>query len=538
MLYGNGYDSDKAAENCVVHLDTKSAPRVLWCGEDLNEYKMPAGTRVIYAKPPIPGLRDRKAAIRRAIDNPENMDPLSSLLRPGMKLTIAIDDISLPLPMMMLPDIRQTVLEIVLDLAASKGVTDIHIILAIAFHRRMTMAEMRRCVGQKIFDEFYPDRYYNHDGEDPNGMVELGKTAHGERVRLNKRAADSDLLIYVNINLVPMDGGHKSVGVGLCDYPTLQAHHTPQAIAASDSYMDPKRSELMRSADRIGKMIDKQLTVFHIETAMNNRMFDNISAFLGRNEGTYSAIDKVKLKTAQFALSQMPVKMKRKIYFSIPAPYEMIGVHAGETEVTHDKILQYCYDQYCIPVQGQSDVMIAGITFISPYNVNSIMNPLLVRVMALGYIFNLYRNMPIVKKNGVMIITHPCYDEFDPLFHPSYIEFFNRILPETRDSGVMQKKYEESFAKDPTYIKMYREGNAYHGVHPFYMWYWAENGQQHVGKIIVVGASNKRVPAMLGWETARNMEEALDMAQSYIGRKPSVSLVHVPPILMTDVFSL
>ena len=143
--------------------------------------------------------------------------------------------------------------------------------------------------------------------------------------------------------------------------------------------------------------------------------------------------------------------------------------------------------------------------------------------------------MPVVKKNGVMIVTHPCYDEFDPVFHPSYIEFFNRILPETRDSLVVQQKYEESFAKDPAYIKMYREGNAYHGVHPFYMWYWAENGQRHIGKIIVVGADNRRVPAMLGWDAARNMEEALDMAESYVGRKPTVTLLHFPPILMTDV---
>ena len=33
---------------------------------------------------------------------------------------------------------------------------------------------------------------------------------------MNKRAIESDLLIYLNINLVPMDGGHKSVAVGLC----------------------------------------------------------------------------------------------------------------------------------------------------------------------------------------------------------------------------------------------------------------------------------------------------------------------------------
>src|SRR5437867_11497580 len=188
MLYGNGYDPDKASEKCVVHLDTKSVARVLWCGEDINEYKLPIGTRVIYAKPPIPGLLDPRAAIRRAIENPENMDPLRALLRPGMKLTIAIDDISLPLPMMALPDIRQTVLEIVVDLAASKGVTDIHIILATSFHRRLTPGEMKRSVGTKVFNQFYPVRYYNHDGEDPEGMIDLGYTAHGERVSVNRRA--------------------------------------------------------------------------------------------------------------------------------------------------------------------------------------------------------------------------------------------------------------------------------------------------------------------------------------------------------------
>ena len=35
-------------------------------------------------------------------------------------------------------------------------------------------------VGEKIFDAYYPDRYYNHDAEDPDGMVDLGSTRHGE----------------------------------------------------------------------------------------------------------------------------------------------------------------------------------------------------------------------------------------------------------------------------------------------------------------------------------------------------------------------
>ena len=68
-----------------------------------------------------------------------------------------------------------------------------------------------------------------------------------------------------------------------------------------------------------------------------------------------------------------------------------------------------------------------------------------------------------------MIICHPLRDEWHPDHHPSYIEFFHRLLPETRDSHKLQRKYEKIFAEDPAYVQMYRYGNAYHGVHPFYM---------------------------------------------------------------------
>ena len=46
-------------------------------------------------------------------------------------------------------------------------------------------------------------------------MVELGRTRHDEAVTMNKRAAESDLLIYVNLNIVSMDGGWKSTATGL-----------------------------------------------------------------------------------------------------------------------------------------------------------------------------------------------------------------------------------------------------------------------------------------------------------------------------------
>jgi hypothetical protein len=193
------------------------------------------------------------------------------------------------------------------------------------------------------------------------------------------------------------------------------------------------------------------------------------------------------------------------------------------------------WKQYSVPVEGQSDIVIFPIPFISPYSVNSILNPLLVQVMALGYFFNLNRGVPLVKKGGVLILLHPAYDEFDPEHHPSYIEFFNRLLPETRDSMKLEHKYEKEFAENPSYVHLYRKGNAYHGVHPFYMWYWGENGRQHVGKVIVAGAENNHVPALMGWDRTDTLTEAIEEARGFMGRSATISLLRIAPTVMVDV---
>ncbi len=49
------------------------------------------------------------------------------------------------------------------------------------------------------------------------------------------------------------------------------------------------------------------------------------------------------------------------------------------------KTLHKNYEQYCVPVEGQADILITGLPYIYSYNVNSFLNPFLVQVMALGY---------------------------------------------------------------------------------------------------------------------------------------------------------
>jgi hypothetical protein len=155
--------------------------------------------------------------------------------------------------------------------------------------------------------------------------------------------------------------------------------------------------------------------------------------------------------------------------------------------------------------------------------------------MGMRYFFNMFRGKPLLKKGGVMILVHPCYDDFDHDFHPSYIEFFHRLLPETRDSFKLREKYELEFAHNPSYIEMYRRGNAYHGVHPFFMWYWGENGRAHVGKVIVAGAENAHVPEILGWQRADSLSEAIAMARAEMGRSAEITMLHQPAIMIADV---
>ena len=522
-------------DDCVQELTTASADRLLWYGEDLIRVKLPAGTRVIYPKPTIPGLSDRDAAIRFALEHPEQAELLRSQLHAGAKVTIAIDDISLPLPKMNRPDLRQSVLTILLEMLEQAGVTDVEIIIANSFHRRMEPFEIRWSVGRAIFDAYYPHHLYCHDGDDPDGIVELGETELGEKVRINRRAAESDLLIYVNINLVPMDGGNKSVGVGLCDYVSLQAHHNPETIRASDSYFDHSKSPLTDSCNRMGRVVNDKLNVFHIETVVNNQMFDPRMQFFVKPEDEWNALDKASFRIAQVGLGAMPRQLKRKVLFSVPAPYELIAVHAGATDAVHAKTLAYNYQQYCVPVDGQADVALFGVPFICPYNVNAPMNPILVRCLALGYFFNMYRGAPIVKRGGVFILTHPLYNEFSPSHHAAYHEFFHRCLSETNDADELQRRYEAEFAHDSAYREMYRHGFGYHGVHPLYMWYWAENGAKHCGQVIVVGAEDRESAKVMGWECADTVTEALEMAQTFLGKRPSVAHVHIPPINMVEV---
>jgi hypothetical protein len=434
------------------------------------------------------------------------------------------------------PDIRQRVIEAVLDLAAEAGVDDVHIIAALALHRRMTEAELRHAVGDRVYDAFAPrGLLYQHDAEDPDNLAFLGETPEGEEIEINRRAAESDLLVYVNINLVAMDGGWKSTATGLASYRSLRHHHNVRTMRHSRSFMDQHRSELHHSNWRMGKVIrDAGVKIFQIETTLNTEMFPKPFEFLSKREWEWNGRDRASYVAATASLKRTPRRLARSIFQSIQAPHQMTSVQAGEVEAVHRVTTENVWKQQLVEVQGQTDILTMGIPYICPYNVNSIMNPILVMCTGLGYFFNLYRNQPLVREGGVVIMTHPTLPEFHPVHHPSYIDFYEQVLAETTDPLEIEARFERGFAEDEWYRHLYRTSYAYHGVHPFYMWYWGSHGMQHCGRVIIVGGDARAV-RRLGFTPASTMDDALEIATDTVGRSPTITHLHTPPLMVADV---
>jgi len=321
----------------------------------------------------------------------------------------------------------------------------------------------------------------------------------------------------------------------LASYKSLRHHHNVKTMRHSRSFMDQHKSELHSSNWRMGKVLrDAGIKIFQIETTLNNEAFPSAFSFLQKREWEWNAKDRATFIGASRGLDLLSPRRRRQALHSTLAPHAMTSVYAGEVEAVHELTTADVYAQQLVSVEGQTDILTMGLPYICPYNVNSVMNPILVMCLGLGYFFNLYRGKPVVREGGVLIMSHPTPWEFHPVHHPSYIDFFEEVLAETTDPEVIERDFEKRFAEDEWYRHLYRTSYAYHGVHPFYMWYWGAHALQHLGKVIIVGGEPRSV-RRLGFTPASTLQDALEMAEDVVGGHPSITHLHNPPIFLADV---
>ncbi len=504
----------------------------LFSGDDLVRVSVPPHTRVILPPHPWPPLPQYEASVREALYNPLGSPALVTLVKPTSRITIAFDDPCLPLPPMA-RDIRERAISVVLEELFKVGVPKdrVRLVCAIGLHRKWRPRELRHVLGARIWSEMGHQRIQNHDAEDPLGVVELGTSTNGRVVEVNRLVKESDLLIYVNVNWTSMNGGWKSILVGLGTFRSIRHHHR-SAVLQQGTIMDPAHSAYHEIMADMGEVVARNAHVFTIETVIDNRVWHPWTQRLLFPRNLFTG---QRLPLAFRLTAHLPSKAKGLLSDRLRSAYQPTAVHAGAIDAVHPVTLRLLAQQHTVPVEGQTDALLVGIPNISPYAVFSSTNPLLVMNMALGYLYNLYHGMPVVRPGGVMIVLNPFLPEFDDEHHPSYREFFERVLPQTRDPEEIEAQFEMDFARRPFYLHRYRYSFSYHGVHPLYAWIWGARALKDLSKVIAVGAVDTKVTSRMGFDNASTLDQAMDMAKEILGSHFSLTCLAMPPIFCPAV---
>jgi len=505
-----------------------------YSGNTLLNASLPANASVFFPPPALPGIAtaDIPAAVRRAFEQPLGMKPLREMVSAGSRVLVLFDDNCQPFPLMQKPDIRETCLEELLGMLTSYGVReqDILLMCAVAIHRKMKPEEMRFMVGERIFRDYWPARLKNFDAEDPDDIVVAGTTDRGEPVETSRAVLESDLVIYVDTVQIPLNGGHKSVAVGLSTYNSLRLHHAPQMTKDSPHVMQPRGSHMHACIERLSRVLQSKARIMVMEAAMNGATYPPHMAFLGKPAERCTGLEKLLRAVTPGAMAMLPESARSNIFKGLRSSYRPIEIHAGDIDAVHARTLAALQRQLAVKAEAEYDTLVFGLPDLSPYAVGTRINPVLVVSDVLGYIFNWFYDKPFVKKGGVVILLNPIYEFFHPEYHVAYRKFYDEVLPETNDPFEMQTRFQERFARDPHLVDCYRNRYAHHGFHPFTVWYWATWPLRSLARVIVVGPPNDRVTKRLGVDWSPNLAHALGKARELSGGDRVVALT-VPPFL-------
>lgn len=511
---------------------------LIFYGDDIRIGRFPQETRFFYAHPPIPPGRDPEKRISDALDHPLGKEPLESKLNSRSRVTIAFDDPCLPLPLMR-NDIRGRVIGQVLGRLEKAGVKmqNIRLICANGLHRKWTLDELAIVLGRKVIQTVGPQRISCHDATDPGRLIGLGKTGAGMAVEINRAVDESDITIYVNISFTTMNGGWKSILVGLGSWECIRCHHTPVQWNGIDSIMDPANSPMHCALSEMGQVVREKYDIFQIETVINNKVWPDWMAGMlspyGRRKVSGAARAAARTLFSLSAVS--PQAVKRAVRNRIRSDYRLIGVHAGDVDQVHQLTLEMVKSQQNISVDEPVDILIFGVPNLSPYSALSVFNPILLRSLVLGYMRGLYAGQPLVRKNGVIIASNPGLEKFHPKHHPSYIDFWNRDLADFTDPEACWNQLANVYANDARYLEMYRNAHAYHGTHSLINWFWSGMALRQVKGVILAGAREPETARKIGFIPAKDLNAAICMAREMTGPGASIGYPVMPPLFGAEV---
>ena len=453
-------------------------------GNGLMPARLPDSTRVFIPGETVPDPphipeEQLEEATRASIRSPIGMPPLSRLAHPGSRVVIVIPDIvkggCQP------TSHRKVAIRVILEELYAAGVEkkDILLLFSNGLHPRTSVPEMRRILGEELFNEFYHTHQIDsHDSENYDDLVDLGCTAGGDHVIMNKRVFDCDLPILIGHTqgnpYGGYSGGYKHCATGITHWRCIAAHHVPEVMHRRD-FVPVSTHSMMRSKfDEIGR---------YMEEKMGHPFFccDAVLDTYSRQIAIYSGC----------AGKMQPIAWE-----------------------TADK------RTYVPFAEEKFDVMVFGMPVDFHYGNGMGTNPIqLMQALSAQVI----RHKRVMKDNCVIICSSICdgyfHDERWPYARELFDLFghdYHQTLPDMAGLG-------EYFATKEEYIRKYRFAGAFHPYHGFSMMSCAHIAEMNTSAIYIVGAREPGIARAMGLKTRATFEEALaDAQKKYVGPSPRI----------------
>ena len=499
----------------VLEVDEKTPHLMTMSGAQLRLERFGIGTQVVYTADADESA-DPVGLIDAAVGAPTGVAPLSEQLRPDTRLTLVIVDADAPLPRPHF-DPRRTLAERVLEIAARNGVDDVEIVVANGLKQRWNTQQVTRVLGDRVATSFLPDGLItSHDVTSPD-LVSVGEV-DGTTVRVNRRVAESDLVVVIGIR--GDDSERCPLALGLTDLTTIDR------IGGVEPDRDFERG--------VSDLIQAKVPGFALLAVLGQPLLAPGLRFLSNREWEWRLRDRLAFAASRQIIAALPRQGAQLVNGNPRADYAVIDVVGGDYSSALTDSRDVWQAANAVEVKGSADVLVTSVWGPSIDPVDSIGSPLSAAHHALVTRAGSHLEAPLARDGGVLIAFHPLRNRFSNRRQSSAADFFAKVLPVTTDPAEIAADFQPRSVDDEWYLDLYRKNFADHPLRVYQQWYELARASKRFSDVIWVGG-DRRVAALLGHRAATTYADALEIASGTVGMHPSITMLRGPGLALGDV---
>ncbi len=491
---------------------------LLVSGFDIREVSLPEDAEVLLPPLPLPAHDDFKDQVIRALDEPIAGLPLGKRVKPSSKVTLVLDDFTLPVPLAS-RDARKEMLEAVLEALAHFQVRPANItaLVGTGLSRQWRPAELTELLGARSTSMI---AVRSHDAESTTELSRLADEPEGP-IELSRLVVETDLVLHLAVVNMPLAAGTFNLVAGTAGYRTARVLNAPKLF--DDDTPLVTGSLWHRAHTRVGELLMQKTQVMQLAAVLNNELWTSSIASLLRTE-TPGLSRPLQMWNA------LPSAVRHRAARVMRASYRPISALAGPPDAVAPRAVELFLRQHEVQAQGgEADILLFGLPDLGPWSVGTAQNPVLVTNLALGFVSNLFTKAPLVREGGVIVFLNPLSPTFDARAHRPHLDFYEKVLRIEREPEAIHERYEPFLASRPELVADYQRRYAFHGAHPLLAWYQCAPARRRTSRIIVAGG-DPRACARLGFMGASDIEDALRKAKEALAMdNPKVRVLELPP---------